>query len=331
MAKHHIVQDKYLAQWAIDGTKNHLNVYLVSENKKDKANSKSPIFWRKDYNVFYDNGVKTYIPEEIASKIDGKGISAIRKIDTKDRIQLSGYDRSCLAFYLALQYIRTPRYREESNKIIEASVKHFMRKDISSVNEVKMTKEDIFNEGLNGPEEERLFEEIKMMSDEDIQKIIFDTIHSNDTHIHVTKEGHSKSILKVGEQAKELFEIEWVFIIAPKGTSFVTSDSPYFTIGPKVMNGQLSPHSMGFFPLRPDLCICTKPRNKTKAESFIEFSKSQVRQVNQLVLKNSYNCLVAKDKAQIDHLTKAYDYSNHRKSRDVTVSENGPYVLFNIE
>ena len=133
MAKHHIVQAKYLAQWQSSDIKNQLNIYFIPENKFIERGTGWRGFWRKDFNVFDGEKDKFYLPENVTALIDSKGIESIRKIDYSNQKQLSGEERSCVAFYVALQYIRTPRYREETNKFMEATIKYFMRQDISSL------------------------------------------------------------------------------------------------------------------------------------------------------------------------------------------------------
>src|SRR3989344_6024153 len=90
MAKHHIVQGKYLAQWRKSGTENQLNIYVIEENQIIERGPGWKGFWREDYNVLEDEGEKSYLPEDVTAIIDSKGIEAI----------------SCIAFYVALQYTR---------------------------------------------------------------------------------------------------------------------------------------------------------------------------------------------------------------------------------
>ncbi len=332
MAKHHIVQDKYLAQWKRLNTANHLNLYIIPKNKFEIGNTKSKLFWRDDFNLLKgDGGERSYLPEHVTAIIDAKGIEAIRKIDTSTRNQLSGEDRSCIAFYIALQHIRTPRFREESDKMIQAQIRYFMRKDIASPNKVRMTKEELLSHKPINKSEAKALEELRGMSEEEIQQLIFNSIHSDDVKIRLTNTGHSKSILNIETLAKGLFEVQWVFLVAPTGVSFVTSDNPCFTVGPKIMNGLLSPPSMVFFPLRPDVCVCAKPSNKTQLESFMDMDEKEVRDINSLILSCSYQCLVAKTKEQLQDLTRDFNHSDHEKSRKVSISERGSYVLFNLE
>ncbi|MDO8676425.1 MAG: DUF4238 domain-containing protein [Candidatus Azambacteria bacterium] len=332
MAKHHIVQDKYLAQWRIGGTQNHLNIFVIPENRCVVGNTKTKLFWRDDFNVLEDDGERSYLPEEVTAIIDTKGIDAIRGINTLSQELTSGIEaRSCIAFYVALQYTRTPRHREETNKLIEATTRYFMRNDLSSPDKVHMSKEKILEHNPQNKMERDALDVISKMTQEEINSQIFEAIHGDTVRIGLTKTGHSKGLLKIDQHAKKIFEMQWLFLVAPKGTSFVTSDSPCFTISTSKLNGLLSPHSTVYFPLRPDICLYIKPSMKSKSEYYMKLDKEQVRDINFLILSNSTDCVVAKDKIHLEKLTRNFDYKNHRKSRDISISESGSYTMFTAE
>jgi len=332
MAKHHIVQDKYLTQWRKADKENQLNIYLISDNKFIERGPGWRGFWRKDFNIFDSKKKEFYLPENVAALIDSKGIESIRKIDCVNQKQLNGEERNCIAFYVALQYIRTPRHREETDKFMEATIKYFMRKDVSSLDKMKISKEEILKHKPTNKREQEALEKISVMTDEKIKKQTFEFLHGNDYKIQLTNTGHSKDILKIDRLAKGLFEARWLFLIVPKDSFFATSDNPCFTLSPtKIRNGLLSPNVIVFFPLRPNLCIAINPGIKSKTEHFLKLDKKGIKEINQLILANSYECFIAKDRKQLESLTKNFDYKNHRKSRDVAVSEFGNHVMFNVE
>lgn len=332
MARHHIVQDKYLTQWRKNNTGNQLNIYLIPENKYIERGPGWKGFWRENFNIFDENKKSFYLPEKVAAHIDSLGIGVIRKIDCVNKKQLEGFDRCYLSFYIALQYIRTPRFREETNKFMEATIKYFMRHDVSSPSKIRISKEEILKHRPRNKREEEALKKISAMSDERIKKQTFEFLHSDDFGIRLTNTGHSKEIFKIDRLAKGLFESAWLFLISPKDTSFVTSDNPCFTVSStKIRQGLLSPNVVVFFPLRPDLCIAIKPGIKSQTEHFLKIDKKGIREVNQLILVNSYQCLVAKDKKQLEKLTEKFDYKLHCKSRNVVIREIGDYVMFNVE
>jgi hypothetical protein len=331
MQRHHIVQSKYLTQWRKKDDCNQLNIYVIKENGFKEKGPNWKGFWRKDYNI-YDDENDYYLPEKITEKIDTEGIEVIRKIDTSNKLSLSDYDRSVLSFYITLQYFRTPRFREEQDKFFEETIKYFMRKDITTPEKFKIRKADILKEKPKNDKEKAAIEKIKTMTDEEIQNDGFNFLHSDDFKIKLSNVGHSKIFFKIDRRAEELFKFVWTFLIAPKDTFFTTSDNPCFTFSTtKFQQGLLSPNVTIFFPLRPDLCIVVKPRFKSYEEGFLHLSKKEVRDINKLVLSNSYYYFIAKDIQQLQHLTKSYDYKNHKQSRNTAIYEKGPYIMFNLE
>jgi len=331
MQRHHTVQNKYLAQWK-SKINNQLNIYLIFKNEYIERGPNWKGFWKKDYNIYDEDKGNFYLPEEVTNKIDTEGLEAIKKVDGNLQKQLDGYDRSALAFYVALQYIRTPKFREETDKFMGENIKFFMRKDISSPDKFKISKEEILKQKPKNQKEKEALEKISTMTDEEINQQSYKFLHSDDFEIRLTNTGHSKQILKIDRLAKNIFELKWNFAIAPKGTSFITTDNPCFTISSsKIRQGLLSPNVLIFFPLRPDLCIIIKPVLKSKKENYINIDKKKVREINKLILENSYQCAIAKDKIHLECLTKNYDYKNHQKSRDVAVYKKGDYVMFNLE
>lgn len=332
MQKHHTVQNKYLTQWRITELKNQLNIYLIPKNEYIVRGPGWKGFWRKDYNIFDKDKEQFYLPEEVTRIIDEKGIEVIKNIDCNSQNQLDGKSRSILASYITLQYIRTPSFREKTDKFIEESIKFLMRKDISSPNKFKITKKELFEHKPTNEKEKEALKKISTMTEEEICKQSFDFLHSDDFKIKLSNTGHSKQILKIDRIAKELFELQWFFLTVSKDTSFATSDNPCFTVSStKICQGLLSPNVTIFFSLRPDLCIKIKPKFKSRKEQFLKLDKKEIRKINKLILENSYQCFVAKDKKHIENLTKDFNYKNHQRSKDVVVYKNGDYVMFNAE
>lgn len=330
--KHHTVQSKYLTQWRISDIENQLNIYLIPKNEFLKKGPGWKGFWKKNYNIYDEDKNNFYLPEKITEKIDTPGIEVIKKLNGNLKKQLDGHKRSVLAFYIALQYVRTPRFREETDKFMEESIKFFMRKDISSPDKFKITKEELLKQKPKNEKEKKYIKKISTITEEKINQQSFEFLHGDDFKIRLTNTGHSKQILKIKRQANKIFELKWFFLVAPKKISFITSDNPCFTISlSKICQGLLSPNVLIIFPLRPDLCIVIKPTHKSKTENYLKIDRKKVRDINKLILKNSYQCLIAKDKNHLENLTKNFNYKSHRKSRDTKVYQKGDYVMFNVE
>ncbi|MDD4762215.1 MAG: DUF4238 domain-containing protein [Candidatus Pacebacteria bacterium] len=332
MEHHHTVQKKYLAQWVSNElSQNNFWVYSIPENKIIEREPDWKGFKQKDFNVLDEEEDNFYLPEKVTALIDSLGIQAIRRINPSVQNQLQGYDRCYLSFYIALQYIRTPRHREELDKFIEATTLKFMRADLNTPEKIKVSKKDLLEARPRNEAEKRSLERALAMSDDELKKEIFEFIHGKDIRIKLTNSGHSKSMLKVNRLAKNIFDIQWVFLAPVNRTAFITSDNPCYTVPTqktKTGVGILSENAMSFFPLRPDLCICLVPKYKSQREYFNKLDRKGVREINQGTLENSYQSVIAKEKAHLEHLTRKYDHKNHRSTRDTIVRELGDYILF---
>jgi hypothetical protein len=330
--KHHIIQEKYLKQWQKNAPKNQLQIYVIPENRYIERGSGWKGFWKDDFNIL--DGVKNeyYLPEKVTAEIDDKGISAIREINTTNKKQLSGYNRSAIALYTSLQYVRTPKFRAETNNIIEKQIQYFMREDVTSPDKINITKQQVINEKPSNKQEAEAIKKISQLSEKEFQSKVFEAIHSDDIKIRLTKTGHSKQILKNSRLAKKIFQFEWLLLIAPKNTNFATSDSPCFTISSKkIMNGPCSPSSKIIFPLSPKICLYINPKNKSIKESYLNITRKDVSNINKIICLNSYNCIVTSHLAQLKNLTKNFNYKSHKKNREVIIYKKGDYVMFNLE
>lgn len=329
--RHHIVQKKYLTQWRKAESENQLNIFSITENKYIERGPDWVGFWRKNYNIL-DEEDQYFLPEKITAEIDTLGIKVIKEIDCSSQKQLDGYKRSVLAFYVALQYFRTPRFREETDKFFEQVIIKQMREAFSSTEKFRINKEDLLKIDPKNENDKKAIEKIKEMTEEEINQQSFDLLHSDNLKFKLTNTGHSKQILKINKYAKQIFGLQWLFLISPKDTAFATSDNPCFTFSKsKFSQGILSPNVIIFFPLRPDLCIAIKPSIKSKNEHYLKLDKKEVRDINKLILENSYRLFIAKDRKQLDYITKNYDYENHRQSRDTVMYKNDKYIMFNLE
>lgn len=337
MQKHHTVQEAYLKQWIKSPTENYFCIYVIPENTYiEKGGPGWSGFFKNDFNILKGEGSFYYLPEKFATRIDTLGINVIRKIDTIHKEQLSGEDRSALSAYIVLQYIRTPRYREELDKLLEKQFQYSIKKDPSSPNKISTAKEEILKHKPINKQEELALEWVRKVSNKEIESLVSQSMCGENLHLRLTKTGHSKYILKlVNQLAKELFEFRWSFLIAGKETSFITSDNPCFNISKrKIGNGLLSPSSITIFPIRPDLCICMehiKPIMYSKTEGYVRLDKQKVKSINRMIIANSYQAVVARDAKHLKSITKNFDYKNHRKTRDIVIREKGDYTMFNIE
>lgn len=331
MAKHHFVQEKYLRQWT-SSADNQLNIYLIPTNEILRRGPGWKGFWRDDYNTLTDEKGTSDFPEKLTSTIDTAGITAIRALNPKKQRQLSGEDRSAIAFYIALQYTRTPRHREETDKLITAFGMDGMRERFPTIESLTMSKAELLQHKPKNVREAQALQEIAKLSEEELKVQAFEAIHRADMKARLSKTGHAKGILKVDRHAEKIFDMQWLFLVAPKGASFATSDSPCFTVSKHPqLNGLLSPHALVLFPLRPDILVCVKPSIASHTEYYQRISRDETKRLNALILSHSYECFIARDLPHLRTMTESYDHAAHRRSRDISISKDGPYTMYSAQ
>jgi hypothetical protein len=326
--RHHIVQEKYIRQWCSNQKDCQAWIHTHSDEKTFQKGPGWRGFWREDFNIYDQEGEEDvyYLPEDVTARIDNLGLTAIKNIEFDK--QFEGYQRCHVAFYAALQYVRTPKFREDSNAMVDAQTKHWWRLDTPTPDDVRMTREDILKEEPVGKKEQEMHEKVKDMTDEEFKQTLYESIHGDDVKIQLTNAGHSKQILKVDKYARSIFDFKWTILLAPTGTNFITSDSPCFSFAYNNRMpgaGLCSHNAITVFPLSPSICLWIDPSVENKNEHFVKLSRSRVRDVNQQILKHSNDCVVAIDKSHLERLTKNY---KHTKSREVTAKSIGPYTLF---
>jgi hypothetical protein len=151
--KHHYVQKKYIAQWHNPDNGNQLSVFNHDRGEISNSGANARTFWEKDYNVLTSSKEHYYLPEKFTADIDDKGIKVIRKINELKKEQLNNIERSTIAIYTALQYLRTPRYREETDEFFNAGIGHIFKKHVREQGGIKMTREEILRQIPSNKEE----------------------------------------------------------------------------------------------------------------------------------------------------------------------------------
>lgn len=327
---HHIVQEAYLRQWAKNG---QLNIYSIPENKIKERGPNWPGFRRKDYNVLNSEQGYDYFPEQITAHVDTEGLKAICNIKI-NQSSLKGYEKSCIATYYALQYLRVPRRREELNKLANSVFKNLFKENFKRSISDDFDIEKMLSEEENDYIKEKMRQQINGKPLEEIKKEIIEMVDNENFCLEINNAGHSKQLIKLlSNTAKNLFYFKWNFLFSPKESSFFTSDNPCFVKSDaKSGSGILADSSKSYFPLRPDVCLVIESsRQQNNIENIVMLNKKEVREINSLIIESSYNCVVAKEKIHLQSLISRFDFSLHKKSKDILVSRDGDYVRFSLE
>lgn len=325
---HHVVPKSYLNQWR--GSDNQLQLFTHDDEKYFKRGSDWSGFKRTNYNIYEDED-KFFLPEQITEKVDAQAIEVIRNISFNR--PLSGYERSVIATAVALQYMRTPRFRAESDLMLEAQFKEsFIEHQKKRTDEdLIRLKQEVVSEKPKTKQDSLAIEEIAKMTDEEFIESYRDFINGNNSRLGLNTFGHSKFIFKVPEKAEGIFRFLWLLYKAPKKSSFITSDNPCFAVPKEESDlgvGLFSPNGLIIFPLRPDLCLIICPGTKACDEVYKKLSKSLTKEINQLIVQHSYDVVIGSNSTHLESLLKGY---SHKKTKEVTVKDSGDYRLIALK
>lgn len=327
---HHTVQEAYLNQWINEKT-GKFSIFVIKNKEYLERTGNWAGFKKPDYNIL-DDPENKYYPEEFTSNIDTQGINVIRDLNFSSK-RLLNKERVVLSHYLSLQYLRTPRYRNEINSMINAQFKVY--EQIHPLSDIKITKEDLLKDTPKNEEEKKIFTHFETMTEKEIEdEINAIKIDSNNLTVGLSKSGQSKAMVRnTNYLAEKIFNFQWIFLISPKDTSFITSDNPCFVIpfSKFFSQGLGSDNSVTVFPVSPKICILVDNKIKSKNEIFVNLSKEKVRTINKSIILNSYESVVSTDKRHLEHLLKGYDFGNHKKSRQAKTYKDGDYIIFNLE
>jgi hypothetical protein len=170
------------------------------------------------------------------------------------------------------------------------------------------------------------------MTDQEFIDSYRDFIMGDNSRLGLNTFGHSKFIFKVPEKAEGIFRFLWLVYKAPKDSSFITSDNPCFAVPKEESDfgvGLFSPNGLIIFPLRPDLCLIICPGTKACDEVYKKLSKSLTKEINQLIVKHSYDVVVGGgNTTHLESLLKNY---SHKKTKEVSVKDSGDYKLIALK
>lgn len=300
--KHHIVQKAYLKQWLFK-EETDLNVYIFSEKRRDKKSPGWKGFWRKDYNILYTNSKKSYLPEEVTSYIDRNAIEVIKKLNTNTNY-LEPKERSYLSHYVALQNIRTPRYRDLLDRFINqvyCFIKPDIKKYLTSDESLNEIKKDLINLNIADNEKKNVVNEVVSLPNEKLFEWIDEGLEKQ--KIGFKNSGHSKHMLgTLNYFSKVIFNKTWLFCVAPGNRNFITSDSPCLVLNSKNKCVHFSNNDgFIFFPLRPDICLVIPPEGNSTTEQTRLLDEKLVSEINDLIFGNAYSVVVSKKSEELDY------------------------------
>lgn len=318
--KHHYIPQFYLKGFTNES--GELHVLKYEENTIEKQGKKGTFHAKDFYKVEFDKFEKRD-PAEV-EKI--KKIYGIENVDTSsvreypDAIEdllseseslasqilpkllkgdnLSTNERVEMSTFIAFMHTRTPIFRNRFAALEEQLVKF-------EINEIFKSKADV----------QKLYDEMKADGYEkeiDVNTLM-ETVENDRINVEIPRELSVKHMLYATSIIDRiLYGKQWVILEAHKNSSFVTSDNPLFTMHPKAskIGGFEIEGAKVLFPLSKEKVLMMTDNKPTKEILHIKLDKKQTRTTNKIIMINSNEYLIARDKALLERLKKFLGSAN---------------------
>jgi len=280
----------------------------VFDKKENRYNSQSPINTAviKNYYTILDKSGKESadIETNFFAWLEGLTKPILDKVEGNN--PLSDNERYILSVFVSFLLVRVPSFEEQSDDFVGSIAKKMLliQRDIDMQKKSENSKENgsDLNLAIEDDNFYRLLDEGKIA-------------------INLNKNHRLKWMLESGNYAaKYLFQMDWMFLHAPKRSSFITSDNPFILIPPAKSKkhflfrnvGIATPGALKCIPLCKNVCILIGQTGNRI--SHILLTQEQVRNFNLLVARSFRRFLIARDKILLKSIVGYFDFDNKDKN-----------------
>lgn len=298
--RHHYLPQFYLKTFADDG---QLWVFDREDREYRRQTPYNTAVQREYYTVVDKSGSKNRELERILARIEGRAADAIRVAEAQQ--DLSDEQRAAIAVFVALLKVRVPNFEkafaEAGEKLFKKVMKSTINTEERAAASIAAYERDTGNDLALSPKELLEFFQTEAFTME---------MHRNQTI--------STMIELSAEFAVLLVQMDWVFLHAPKRTSFTTSDVPFGVIPPGDWDskgiggvGLVTPGAIKVVPLTQSTTLFMLDQGDETLHR--DLSQEQVRDLNLRVTARTERFAIARDKALLENLvtTTGIDRGGH--------------------
>lgn len=215
--KHHYVPRFYLEGFTDPNNLGFLWVYEKGTEKPFRSKPKSIAFEKHYYTQTTDQGEKdSETLENLFSLVESEAAPVFQKIKSLEMPDIN--EKLTLASFIALLFLRTPRWRKIIEKIVLSEAESRLRKMTFDDKEFRAsTKRAV--EAVGDPLDFN-YEEYKKF------------VQSEDWTISTDNETSLRALKSATWLARVIFSMEWTFLKATERFKFITSDSPVYNYDP---------------------------------------------------------------------------------------------------
>ena len=285
----------YLPKFYLEGFCNEEGGLYIFDRKIKEIRCQKPLntALQKDYYTFIDkDGEKNLKIEEMLSQIEGDTKPIIEKLNNKEKI--NNKEKEILSLFIGFLSTRTPSFQD----MVDSSMKQ--------LNEIIIDR--------TFPDKEKTIhqlEKIKTQKNEnwDSEKLA-EFIVSKRWNLEIKREASLDMMIKQAPKTAELFyDMNWIFIHAPAGSSFMTSDNPIILYEPNYW-GKKSPYGYGIgtpgvgklIPLSDKVALLLGDIGNVTL--YVEKPSKVIRALNCDIFTKNVRFSISKSKEQIEKIVK---------------------------
>lgn len=314
--RHHYLPQSYLEGFCRE------DGFWVYDRKDDEYRKQTPVnttVQKHYYSIEEEDGEKNIEIEKMLSQLEGSTKKVINKI--VHRKLLSNKDKMIMSLFISFAWTRIPDFE----RLVNESMKSLIKKT-----------GDILNEDVD-----RIKQAIERCEKDTGEKIAIDPAKLKEFwdkgkfDIVMNRNASLDMMLQVApEYARLLCLMDWVFTIAPKDYSFITTDSPFVLIptsDEKIKTvfgsniGLLVPGVEKLFPISQKICLVIRDcGGKIK---YAEYNKSLCKEINMQLARHAKRFVIGRDKALLRSLVKKAKVNRGQRCDTFRMHEIGPYQI----
>lgn len=283
--KQHTVPNSYLLRFA--DSRGFTWVYDRQTKELRNQPTKDTTIEKDFYTFTKRDGTKLYNMEKMfADLIEGKFNQIVRKLEKEE--QLTPEEYGYLGAFATFQWVRTTASRRNFDYATEEFTKFWIKLNFRTPEDAKRSL-DRYEKGTGKqagitPEEAMKFTQSNFI-------------------VKVPKEYHIKHIATSYDNFyKELFDLNWLILMAKDNDYFITSDNPFWVQRRKAPPFVPQHLSIGeiTLPLTPKMCLYMHGKGRAFGTMFI--NKKEVRQINFRTIFASDRFIISRKRSDLVQL-----------------------------
>ena len=284
--RQHYLPAFYLRKFAEDG---FLWVYNNHDRSIKKLQPSKTGVLKHFYTGTDANGQPVYSMEHYLAQIEDRAAIALDRLESIDvhgtqEVEAakvpSERQLGDISVFVSAFIVRVPKFRDALEKDILAMGKAFLMAGFGSAEKAQQTMDELRRRGIDIPTTDA--------------KSLSDVVRSDGMNLRLNRNYVLATIAEwLGDFARALSKLDWIYQKAPTDTCFITSDSPVSIWSPNDLNakgqpvgGLLEEQVYKICPLGPDTCVSIG-WNSSEGFRIEEVPAHIVALTNRIV---AYNC-----------------------------------------